>query len=572
MKRKVVSLMLVSAMVAGMLAGCGSDSGSSKGGSSTETGSAAEASSSGETADDADDKSPITFEYFNADGKNGNWDNPVAKAITEATGVTLDVSYPVASQGDAKEDVALMIANDEYPDMIYAKGSATDLYQAGALIDMTDLIEKYGPNIKKMYGAEMEKLKWSQDDPGIYQLSYAGVNQKTLTTGGSCQIQWAALKENDYKYPKTLDEYEKMIKSYLAAHPKTEDGLDMIGITMSASDWHWMITLGNPAGLIADASPDNGQWIIDDEYNVHYKHVTDEEKEYFKWLCRMYNEGILDPNFATQTDDDYIAKVASGRVVAITDAEWHYSQCEATLIADGKVDQTYVGLPVTLREDQVEKALMYQGTTVGWGIGITKSCEDPVRAIKFLDYLCSDEGQILYHWGIEGENYFLDDDGQPYRTDEEVAKAQSDPDYAKNTGIDNYTGFPIYGTGSYSEDGFPYTPTTKESVIANYNTAEKEGCEAMGFEMLTDMFAQPEEFDLLPYSALWAYQQPQELAEKQTILDEIAWPGLVKCVTGTEDEFDANWESMVQELTDNGLADAEEAMTEFLATKLVDVE
>ena len=79
MKRKVVSLMLVSAMVAGMLAGCGSDSGSSKGGSSTETGSAAEASSSGETADDADDKSPITFEYFNADGKNGNWDNPVAK-------------------------------------------------------------------------------------------------------------------------------------------------------------------------------------------------------------------------------------------------------------------------------------------------------------------------------------------------------------------------------------------------------------------------------------------------------------------------------------------------------------
>lgn len=572
MKRKVVSLMLVSAMVAGMLAGCGSDSGSSKGGSSTETGSAAEASSSGETADDADDKSPITFEYFNADGKNGNWDNPVAKAITEATGVTLDVTYPVASQGDAKEDVALMIANDEYPDMIYAKGAATDLYQAGALIDMTDLIEKYGPNIKKMYGAEMEKLKWSQDDPGIYQLSYSGVNQKTLTTGGSCQIQWAALKENDYKYPKTLDEYEKMIKSYLAAHPKTEDGLDMIGITMSASDWHWMITLGNPAGLIADASPDNGQWIIDDEYNVHYKHVTDEEKEYFKWLCRMYNEGILDPNFATQTDDDYIAKVASGRVVAITDAEWHYSQCEATLVADGKVDQTYVGLPVTLREDQVEKALLYQGTTVGWGIGITKSCEDPVRAIKFLDYLCSDEGQILYHWGIEGENYFLDDNGQPYRTDEEVAKAQSDPDYAKNTGIDNYTGFPIYGTGSYSEDGFPYTPTTKESVIANYNTAEKEGCEAMGFEMLTDMFAQPEEFDLLPYSALWAYQQPQELAEKQTILDEIAWPGLVKCVTGTEDEFDGNWETMVQELTDNGLADAEEAMTEFLATKLVDVE
>ena len=122
-----------------------------------------------------------------------------------------------------------------------------------------------------------------------------------------------------------------MIKSYLAAHPKTEDGLDMIGITMSASDWHWLITLSNPAGFIADAAPDNGQWLIDDDYTVHLKTVTPEEKEYFRWLCRMYNEGILDPNFATQTDDDYIAKVASGRVVALTDSEWHYSQCETAL-------------------------------------------------------------------------------------------------------------------------------------------------------------------------------------------------------------------------------------------------
>lgn len=87
----------------------------------------------------------------------------------------------------------------------------------------------------------------------------------------------------------------------------------------------------------------------------------------------MYNEGILDPNFATQTDDDYIAKVASGRVVALTDSEWHYSQCETALMADGKVDQTYVGLPVTLREDQVCKSLLYQGTTVGYGMAITKA-------------------------------------------------------------------------------------------------------------------------------------------------------------------------------------------------------
>ena len=52
---------------------------------------------------------------------------------------------------------------------------------------------------------------------------------------------------------------------------------------------------------------------------------------------------------------------------------------------------------------------MYQGLQVGYGLAITKDCEDPVRAIKFLDYLCSDEGAVLYKWGVEGENYFVDE-------------------------------------------------------------------------------------------------------------------------------------------------------------------
>lgn len=513
---------------------------------------------------------PITFRFYNADGKNANWDNPVAAAITAATGVTLDVEYPVSSQGDAKEDVALWIASDEFPDLIYSKGEATNLYEAGALVDMTELIEQYGPNIKRMYGDEMPKLQWGNGDTGIYQLSYQGVNSQILTTGGSCQIQYAALKENGWKYPKTLEEFESIIKQYLAAHPTTEDGLEMLGMTISCSDWRWLITLGNPAGFIADAQPDNGQWLVDKDYNVLYKHVTAEEKEYFRWLCRMFNEGILDANFATQTDDDYIAKLASGRVVAITDAFWHYNQAQQAMIADKKMEHTYAGLPVTLRADQKSPTLQYQGLQVGWGIGISKSCKEPVRAVKFLDYLCSDEGQILYNWGIKDQNYFLDDHGMPYRTAEETAFAQSDADYSKKTGIGNYTGFPIYGPGAVRpEDGFPYTPNTRESVKADYNDIQKEACEAWGVDMLIDIFPQPDEFDRLPYSPIWAYQKPQSLQDAEVILNDIAWPGLVKCVTGKEEDFDSNWDAMVQLLTDNGLRETEEGYTTFLAEKII---
>ncbi len=566
--RKVLCLLMVMALSIGMLAGCGSsdEPASNNEAAGTDSGSAAGT----EDKAAADDKSPVTFEVYLADGTNDSWDNPVGNAITEATGVTLEISYPVTSSGDEAEDIALMIANDEYPDFIYAKGSATDLYEAKALIDMTDLIEQYGPNIKKMYGAELEKLKWSAEDDGIYQLSYAGVNAQTLKTGGTCQIQWAAIKENNYEYPKTIAEYEALIKKYMAAHPTTEDGLETIGITMSASDWHWMITLGNPAGFIADAAPDNGQWIIDENYNCFYKHTSDDEKAYFKWLSRMYDEGILDPNFATQTHDDYIAKLASGRVVAITDALWDYNQAQQVLIADGKMDKTYCGLPVVLDETKKSAALLYQGLQVGWGIAISKDCEDPVRAIKFLDFLCSDEGSVLHKWGIEGVHYQLDENGKRYRTQAEIDASNSDPDYSKKTGIGNYTGFPIYGDGAEDENGNPYTTVTRETVMAEYNAEELAACKAWGVDMLIDIFPQPEEFELLPYSALWAYQIPQELSNKVSILDEIAWPGLIQCVTGGQDNFEANWTAMVDELKANGLEEANAEMTAFLATKIPD--
>lgn len=64
---------------------------------------------------------PITLTYFNADINNDNWDNPVGRAITEATGVSLKISYPVGSTGDAAQDIALMIAEGKCPNLIYAK-------------------------------------------------------------------------------------------------------------------------------------------------------------------------------------------------------------------------------------------------------------------------------------------------------------------------------------------------------------------------------------------------------------------------------------------------------------------
>lgn len=512
----------------------------------------------------AEEDEVLTLTYYNADGTDDPWTDPVALAITDATGVALSSSYPLS---DASEDIALMIADDSYPDIIFAKGFVNSLVDAGALIDMTDLIEEYGPNIKKMYGDELNKLRYSEDDLSIYQLSSYSVGGEALAPAGNAQLQWAVIAENDYKYPTTIAEYETMIKDYLEAHPTTEDGLDMIGLSICASDWRWMITLGNPSAFIADGSPDTGEWLVQEDGNVLFKYRSENVKEYFRWLSRMYDEGILDPEFATQTHEDYIAKLATGRVVGITDNTWDYAEATTLLMADGKVDQTYAGLPVTLNEDTKCASLMYQGLTVGWGIAITKDCEDPVAAIKFIDYLCSDEGTVLRNWGIEGVNYFIDEDGHRYRTEEEIEWANTDSDYMSKTGVGFHNGgFPGYGDGVVDSTGSTYTVNSKESVVAKYNSAEKAACEAWGVEMLRDIFPQADEFETPAYSSPATYTMDADLNEVFNILEEIAWPALVKAVSGGADNFDANYDAMLEDLIDNDVEWAEEQMTQMVAS------
>lgn len=574
--KKICALLLAVTMVAGTLAGCGgggsdapaadtgstttNDGGSSDTGSATDTGSTA----SGEV---------IELTFFNADANQDDpWTDPVAEAITAATGVKLKTTRPVGGN-DESEAVALMIAEQNYPDIIFAKGSAGNMIDAGAMIDMTDLIEQYGPNIKKLYGEEFEKLKQSADDPSIYQLSAYNVGGTKFKDCGNIQIQWDALKAKDYKIPESLDELETMIKDYIAENPTTDDGLDKIGITLSTSDWHWLITLGNPAGFIADGAPDNGQWIVTEDNKGVYKFRSDNERQYFKWLCRMYNEGILDPEFATQTHEDYIAKIASGRVVCLFDKDWDYQDGEKVLKADGKYNLTYAGLPTGMSPDIKCPSLMYQGLTTGTGVGITTSCKDPVAAIKFIDFLCSDEGQVLNKWGIEGVNYFIDDEGHRYRTEEEIKYSQEDADYSKKTGVGfhNYP-FPSYGDGILDPTGSTYTTTSKDAVINEYNVEEKAACEAWGVELLVDVFPQPDEFETPDYSPLWAYAMPLEFSEIVDKLDEVAWSALIKCVTGTEAEFDANYDAMIAELEATGMSDAEEMMTNIIAEKVAIVQ
>lgn len=94
----------------------------------------------------------ITLTAYDKNVTTSFGNDDVSSEIIKKTGVTLD--YNQAS-GDAKEKLNLMLASNDYPDLILidrSSGMIDKFISAKALIPLEDLIEEYAPNIKEQYG------------------------------------------------------------------------------------------------------------------------------------------------------------------------------------------------------------------------------------------------------------------------------------------------------------------------------------------------------------------------------------------------------------------------------------
>ncbi|NGZ77833.1 ABC transporter substrate-binding protein [Saccharibacillus alkalitolerans] len=527
-------------------------------------------SSTGDSSKAADTETgPVEFSMFSAD-PNPNWvgmKDEVGKAITEKTGVTLNAEYAIG--GDTQK-IPLMIASGEYPDLIMPKGDTSKLVEAGALVDLTDLIDKYAPNIKKMFAEDMNRLKYSKEDQSIYIIpTYNGVGQTSFDAGGGFELQLEVLKELGYPEIRTLEDYENAIKEYYAKHP-TINGQPTIPMTLNADDWKIMIGVTNPA-FLATGLPDNGEFYINPEtfeVKMHYKRP--EEKEYFRWLNKMYNEGLLDKETFTQKDDQYKAKISSGRVLGTINQEWDYSEAENVLkgSSDATMQNRIFGhFPVTLSEEYKDHSFMDVGFPGGYGIGLTTNLseEEQIRAIKFIDWMASDEGQVLYQWGIEGKHYNVENGKRVIPQEIQDRKTKDTAAFTKETGIGQYTTMaPHYGDGVKDATDNYYTTNFPEQIQSAYTQPEKDALKEYGAKTWKDLFPQPEELGTSPWGAAFNLPAPSDPAytvafQKQT---DIVRKRIPEAILATPDKFDAIYDGMIKELNAPDIVKMEEIFSQ----------
>lgn len=510
----------------------------------------------------------MTFTMFSEDlnANYNNFNSEVAKEITRQTGVKLDIDY---SSGTVEEELNIMLTSKDYPDLLMVKDSHL-FVDAKAYVDLTELIETYAPNIQALYGDYMNRLKYSNDDHAIYYIPTAWVDPIVWEPSNGFQLQHAVVKELGYPKLETLEDYEQAIRTYMEKYP-TINGEPTIGVSLVVDDWRWLITLGNPAGY-ATGLPDDGQWFIDpDTYEATYRFQRDEEKEYFRWLNHMYHSGLIDPDSFVQKYEAYTAKIASGRVLGLMDAKWQYREAEKELRQKGLFERTYGMYPLQLNEDTKYADFRDTGYQGGYGIGITTSCEDPVKAIRFLDYMASEEGQILRNWGVEGKHYLIDDQGMRYMTDEQLNLRFNNSDYVRETGLGTYVyPFPSWGVGVLDSTGNPYSVDTFDILNVTYSDVEREVLKEYEVEKWADLYPSREELEPSDWGLGWSIPIPDEtgITPVLQVCDEIVKDALIRMTVSDPDLFDALWNHLQDDLIEAGVEAMNEGFTELVQARV----
>lgn len=421
--KKLVALLLSLALVLS-LGACGGNGGSSTSSeaspSSTteESGAAAESGdeSQAETAETGEFQLPIvdeptTLSYFVADDSNAaimttDWnDNEFYQEMERRTGVHLE--FEMVSSADYQTNFNLMIASGNLADMIYVGASyyaegVDAAIDDGYFLDLTDLVDEYMPNYEKIRTSDIQYELLSTTDSGrlgaVYELRQS---KQGPWLGLWIRQDW--LDDLGLETPVTFDDYHEVLTAF-----KNEKGATApLILNFSGSDGEFGTMSGGLNVL--------NSWQLDETGKVNFGPYMDAWKEYVTIMHQWYTEGLIDPDFmATDERTADMAKVvtgASGLFAALYTMPSVYEAASE----DPNMNLAPVNPPVMNEGD--EGHIRLRDSYTSGNTAISADSENWEVALRWLDYLYTEEGALLANYGVEGDTFEFDENGEPVFTD-----------------------------------------------------------------------------------------------------------------------------------------------------------
>lgn len=457
MKKRIVPFLMVLAMLACMLGGCGSTDVSAPEAGPESVASAADAServeaeapeaaatevespssqepASVEESAESIPEEPFVYElplfteektfsmWKSLNGElastcmpNGYLDNYAYQEAVKLTNVNID--YVTVSSSAAIEQFSIMLATGDYPDMIanlsaMISDSFDSLIEQEILIDLYPYVESNMPVYKGLLddGGDNLYLETLTDAGQMGAIYSIQLERDDPIYGLAIRQDW--LDQLGLEIPDTYDELTEVATAF-----KTELGASEPIHYLGLYDFcEGFGVVGYNVNFNPFAKQYQGFYQVDGM--VKFGLVEDGYRDYLEVVSDWYAEGLINAEFYTYNQNRNGSEAEAARlgdycgIVGIDPNNLDYYEENAENPA---YELSAMAYPTVTEGDAIHLAEYSSYTSPV--ISITTDCLDVEGAVTWLDWWYTDQGSDLANYGVEGLTMEYDENGEPQYTE-----------------------------------------------------------------------------------------------------------------------------------------------------------
>ncbi|MDF2802201.1 MAG: sugar transporter substrate-binding protein [Anaerocolumna sp.] len=393
MFKKAVSIMVLTAMLAVTLTGCGGK------GAETNTTTPAATESEPTKTEPAKNETAETQSFNVATVRWADWGEAYHEGFvdTAAENVGIKVNWQTILNSDWGDKKAVLMAGGDLPDAFLGSicfSAAEIASNQSSFIALDEYIDANMPNFKAILEKDptMKALATSSDGH-IYGLP--GKKPCRPVVANQMFINQTWLTNLGLSMPQTYEEYYNVLKAFKDQDANGNgDANDEIPFGQGYADSTMFFLL--PFGMTLGA--DNTYLMSIKDGAPAYLPTLETYREGIKWMNKAYSEGLIDPELYTQDTSMRDAKLMNETALVGSAPGW---TADATF---GPNSSQYTGL-TALQGPDGERYV--SSDPEHWNYSrnefmITSACKDPAALLRWMDQFYTEDASIQTFYGSFG--------------------------------------------------------------------------------------------------------------------------------------------------------------------------
>ncbi|MGY4769539.1 ABC transporter substrate-binding protein [Kribbella sp. CWNU-51] len=497
----------------------------------------------------------VTLDVFAPQGPDFNLaTNEFTKLANQKFNITFKWQTTTYDAGPAKEKRQISLASGDYPDLYmlipwvdqFTQADLLKLANQGAVVPLNQLIDQYAPNIKKALDATPDwKAMATAPDGKIYGMPQ-WVDCFHCTYQDKLWLNSTWLKKLGLQQPKTTEDMRKVLQAFKTQDPNGNGKADEIPISADVRDslipYFMNAFIYDPQGT----SGNNNSTLVLKDGKVDIQANKDGWKEGLAYLNSLYKEGLIDKGAFTQNADALQQQGDNAGAVVLGSATVLHPGIFVTIGSPDGRDKQYDAVP-PLTGPKGANFTGYNFPSVpGATFVLTSKAtqEEQIQAIKLLDYIFTEQGEINGLFGTEGKTW-----AKP-QTGEVALDKTLTPLYRQ---IPQKAGAKPANTAWQALAQYNNTATFRASESVSTDLYSQAGYERRLFEATKLYSGKEDKAQTYPYWKVWIDPSlGSEVATLQTNIENYVQQNSLQFITGSKD-LNKDWDAYVKGLDGLGL-------------------